>query len=41
MYSYVTDELPALVAKEFPVDINRVSITGHSMGIELSEVYSH
>jgi S-formylglutathione hydrolase len=33
MYSYVTEELPALVGKEFPVDINRVSITGHSMGI--------
>jgi len=32
MWSYVTDELPALVAAEFPVDIGRQAITGHSMG---------
>jgi S-formylglutathione hydrolase len=32
MWSYVTQELPALVAEEFPVDIERQGITGHSMG---------
>lgn len=32
MWSYVTDELPALVAAEFPVDLDRQAITGHSMG---------
>src|SRR4051812_20566391 len=32
MWSYVTDELPALVAAEFPVDMERQGITGHSMG---------
>jgi S-formylglutathione hydrolase len=32
MWSYVTDELPALVATEFPVDSERQGITGHSMG---------
>ena len=32
MWSYVTEELPALVAAEFPVDIERQGITGHSMG---------
>lgn len=32
MWSYVTDELPALVAAEFPVDMQRQAITGHSMG---------
>jgi S-formylglutathione hydrolase len=32
MWSYVTEELPALVAAEFPVDLGRQSITGHSMG---------
>ena len=32
MYSYVTAELPRLVAKEFPVDAERVGIFGHSMG---------
>jgi S-formylglutathione hydrolase len=31
MYSYVTDELPALIEKEFPASPVR-SITGHSMG---------
>ena len=32
MWPYVTDELPELVAAEFPVDIGRQAITGHSMG---------
>ncbi|PCG10597.1 S-formylglutathione hydrolase [Sphingomonas ginsenosidimutans] len=32
MWTYVTDELPALVAAEFPVDMDRQSIMGHSMG---------
>jgi S-formylglutathione hydrolase len=32
MWSYVKDELPALVAAEFPVDMDRQGITGHSMG---------
>ena len=32
MWSYVTDELPALLAKEFPADLARQSIMGHSMG---------
>jgi S-formylglutathione hydrolase len=32
MYSYVTKELPALVADIFPADMNRQAITGHSMG---------
>ena len=32
MWSYVTDELPALVEAEFPVDLDRQAITGHSMG---------
>jgi len=32
MWSYVTDELPKLVAAEFPADMGRQSITGHSMG---------
>jgi len=32
MWSYVTEELPALVAAEFPVDLGRQAITGHSMG---------
>jgi S-formylglutathione hydrolase len=32
MWSYVTDDLPALVAAEFPVDMDRQGITGHSMG---------
>ena len=32
MWSYVADELPALVAEHFPADIKRQSITGHSMG---------
>jgi S-formylglutathione hydrolase len=32
MYDYVVSELPALVAKEFPVDASRSAISGHSMG---------
>jgi S-formylglutathione hydrolase len=32
MWSYVTDELPKLVAAEFPADMSRQAITGHSMG---------
>ena len=32
MWSYVTEELPALVAEHFPVDATRQSIMGHSMG---------
>jgi S-formylglutathione hydrolase len=32
MWSYVTEELPALVAEQFPVDPKRQSIFGHSMG---------
>ena len=32
MWSYGTEELPALVAAEFPIDLERQGITGHSMG---------
>jgi S-formylglutathione hydrolase len=32
MWSYVTEELPALVQSEFPADSARQAITGHSMG---------
>lgn len=33
MRSYIEDELPALIASEFPmVDLSRQGITGHSMG---------
>lgn len=32
MYSYVTAELPELIAAQFPVDPGRAGITGHSMG---------
>jgi S-formylglutathione hydrolase len=32
MWTYVTEELPALVAAQFPVDMDRQGITGHSMG---------
>lgn len=32
MWSYVTEELPDLVAAEFPVDMGAQAITGHSMG---------
>ena len=32
MFTYITKELPELVAKYFPVDSNNKSITGFSMG---------
>jgi S-formylglutathione hydrolase len=32
MYSYVTEELPALIAAQFPADMDRQGIMGHSMG---------
>jgi S-formylglutathione hydrolase len=32
VYSYVTEELPAVVAANFPADMTRQSIFGHSMG---------
>ncbi|HZC37444.1 MAG TPA: S-formylglutathione hydrolase [Sphingomicrobium sp.] len=32
MWTYVTEELPALVAAKFPIDEGRQGITGHSMG---------
>ena len=32
MYSYVVDELPALINAQFPVDGQRAAIFGHSMG---------
>ena len=32
MHRYVVEELPALVARHFPVDIERSGIFGHSMG---------
>jgi S-formylglutathione hydrolase len=32
MYSYVTAELPDIVASNFPADMSRQGITGHSMG---------
>ncbi|MBK8159460.1 MAG: S-formylglutathione hydrolase [Rhodospirillaceae bacterium] len=32
MYSYVTRELPALIAANYPVDVARRGIFGHSMG---------
>ncbi len=32
MYDYVVEELPALINERFPVDPDRVSISGHSMG---------
>ena len=32
MYSYILEELPDLINSEFPVDTQRVSISGHSMG---------
>ena len=32
MRTYIEDELPKLIAKEFPADMSRQSITGHSMG---------
>ena len=32
MYSWITRELPAVVAENFPVDAGREGISGHSMG---------
>ncbi|MDB5655471.1 MAG: Carboxylesterase [Tardiphaga sp.] len=32
MWSYITDELPAVIAGNFPADMARQSIMGHSMG---------
>ncbi|NHO40516.1 S-formylglutathione hydrolase [Acetobacter ghanensis] len=32
MWSYVTEELPAVIARSFPADADRQSIFGHSMG---------
>lgn len=32
MYSYVTDELPSLIAEHFPIQPDRQGIFGHSMG---------
>ena len=32
MWSYVTEELPGVIAEHFPADMNRQSIMGHSMG---------
>ncbi len=32
MREYVTDELPGLLAANFPVDTSRMGLTGHSMG---------
>jgi S-formylglutathione hydrolase len=32
MWTYVTEDLPALIAREYPADMGRQGITGHSMG---------
>ena len=32
MWDYITDELPKLLFREFPLDPDRQAITGHSMG---------
>ncbi|MFM6832803.1 MAG: S-formylglutathione hydrolase [Novosphingobium sp.] len=32
MWGYIAQELPALLAEHFPVDLSRMGITGHSMG---------
>lgn len=32
MYSYIVEELPAVIGREFPADMGRQSIFGHSMG---------
>lgn len=32
MYTYLTDELPRLIGSQFPVDMDRQGIFGHSMG---------
>ena len=32
MYSYIAEELPALIGEQFPADMSRQGIFGHSMG---------
>lgn len=32
MWDYLDHDLPALLAREFPLDLDRQSVTGHSMG---------
>lgn len=32
MYSYITSELPAVIEENFPADLGRQGLTGHSMG---------
>jgi S-formylglutathione hydrolase len=32
MYDYVNQELPALINQQFPINVERVAISGHSMG---------
>jgi len=32
MWSYVTEELPGVIAEHFPADMSRQSVLGHSMG---------
>src|SRR5882757_993429 len=32
MWSYVTEELPGVIAEHFPADMDRQSVMGHSMG---------
>lgn len=32
MWDYVSEELPKLIERNFPIDLERQSITGHSMG---------
>ena len=32
MWDYIAEELPELIGREFPVDMDRQAITGHSMG---------
>lgn len=32
MWEYVSEELPALLGENFPIDLERQAITGHSMG---------
>jgi S-formylglutathione hydrolase len=32
METYITQELPAFLAAHFPIDINRIGVSGHSMG---------
>ncbi len=32
MYTYITEELPAIISQQFRVDMDRQGIFGHSMG---------